>query len=82
MIELRLADALESRGRSLLSLANETGVSYNTLHRLQSGKAEGIRYETLNAICAALGCQPGDLLFYKAGGAARSGGKKKSEPKK
>ena len=82
MIELKLAEALEAKGRSLLSLANETGVSYNTLHRLQSGKAEGLRYDTLSAICAALGCQPGDLLFYKAEGKARSSARKKSEPKK
>ena len=44
-------------------LAKETGVSHTTLWRLKKGKAVGINFETLEKICRALRCQPGDVLF-------------------
>jgi DNA-binding Xre family transcriptional regulator len=44
-------------------LAKETGVSHTTLWRLKKGKAVGINFETLEKICRALQCQPGDVLF-------------------
>lgn len=61
-ITLNLEKLIADKGRSLLSVANETGLNYNTLHRLQSGKAQGITYSTIGLLCDALGCEPGDLF--------------------
>ena len=60
--EVRLDELLEERGRSFYWLAKETGVSHSTLWRLKKGKALGINFATLEKICRALGCQPGDVL--------------------
>jgi len=43
-------------------LAEAIGITEQNLSRLKSGKAKGIRFETLSKICAVLDCQPGDLL--------------------
>ena len=43
-------------------LAEAIGITEQNLSRLKSGKAKGIRFETLSKICAVLECQPGDLL--------------------
>lgn len=48
-------------------LAEKIGISEVNLSLLKSGKVKGIRFETLSRICAALDCQPGDLLTYVAG---------------
>lgn len=61
-IALNLEKLLAERERSLLSVANETGLNYNTLHRLMSGKAQGITYSTIGLLCDALQCNPGDLF--------------------
>jgi len=53
---------LAKEKRSFYWLANETGVSHTTLWRLKKGKAVGINFETLEKICRALRCQPGDVL--------------------
>ena len=45
-------------------LAAKVGITEANLSLLKSGKVRGIRFETLEAICAALNCQPGDLLEY------------------
>ncbi|MCA1636231.1 MAG: helix-turn-helix transcriptional regulator [Acidobacteria bacterium] len=62
MIEIVIDGLLEERGRSFYWLAKETGISHTTLWRLKKGKALGINFETLEKICAGLGCQPGDVL--------------------
>ena len=62
MIEIRLDGLLEGRGRTFYWLAKETGISHSTLWRLKKGKALGINFGTLENICRALGCQPGDVL--------------------
>ena len=62
MIEIRVDELLESQERSFYWLAKETGISHTTLWRLKKGKALGINFETLEKICGALGCQPGDVL--------------------
>ena len=62
MIEMRIDELLEERGRTFYWLAKETGISHTTLWRLKKGKALGINFGTLEAICLALGCQPGDVL--------------------
>ena len=48
-------------------LAAAIGVAEQNVSLLRSGKVKGVRFETLEKICAALDCQPGDLLEYRAG---------------
>jgi putative transcriptional regulator len=63
MIVPRLDKLLAKEKRSFYWLAKETGVSHTTLWRLKKGKAVGINFDTLEKICRALRCQPGDVLF-------------------
>ena len=49
---------------SLTELADRVGVTIANLSILKTGKAKAIRFSTLEAICAALDCQPGDLLAF------------------
>ncbi|HZI50017.1 MAG TPA: helix-turn-helix domain-containing protein [Pyrinomonadaceae bacterium] len=63
MIVPRLDKLLAKEKRSFYWLAMETGVSHTTLWRLKKGKAVGINFETLEKICRALRCQPGDILL-------------------
>ena len=77
MIEIRIDELLESRGRSFYWLAKETGISHTTLWRLKKAKALGINFETLEKMCDALQCQPGDVLFRTNGKKIR----KKPRPK-
>jgi putative transcriptional regulator len=46
-------------------LAEQIGISEQNVSLLKSGKVKGVRFETLERICAALGCQPGDILEYR-----------------
>ncbi len=46
-------------------LAETIGITEANLSLLKSGKVKGVRFETLNAICDTLDCQPGDLLEFK-----------------
>jgi len=62
MIEIHIDALLGNRGRSFYWLAKETGISHTTLWRLKKGKALGINFETLEKMCDALHCQPGDVL--------------------
>jgi putative transcriptional regulator len=88
MIEIRVDHLLAEHGRTFYWLAKETGISHTTLWRLKKGKALGINFETLEKMCQALKCQPGDVLALpmKTNGArdskkgvARSGARKKSK---
>ena len=63
MIVPRLDKVLAKEKRTFYWLAKETGVSHTTLWRLKKGKAVGINFETLERICRALKCQPGDVLL-------------------
>jgi putative transcriptional regulator len=63
MIVPRLDKLLAKEKRTFYWLAKETGVSHTTLWRLKKGKSVGINFETLEKICRALRCQPGDVLF-------------------
>jgi putative transcriptional regulator len=49
-------------------LAETIGITEANLSLLKSGKVKGVRFETLEKICAVLDCQPGDLLEYRPGG--------------
>jgi len=77
MIEIHIDALLGNRGRSFYWLAKETGISHTTLWRLKKGKALGINFETLEKMCEALKCQPGDLLSH----ANRKNISKKPRPK-
>ena len=50
---------------SVTELANKVGITMANISVLKNGKAKAIRFSTLEAICKALGCQPGDILEYK-----------------
>ena len=47
-------------------LAARIGITEQNVSLLKSGKVKGVRFETLEKICAALECQPGDILEYRA----------------
>lgn len=63
-IIVRLDVMLATRKMRSKELAQIIGISEQNLSLLKSGKVKGVRFETLAAICAALGCQPGDILEY------------------
>ena len=48
-------------------LAEQIGISEQNVSLLKSGKVKGVRFETLDRICAVLDCQPGDVLEYRPG---------------
>ncbi|MES2276864.1 MAG: helix-turn-helix transcriptional regulator [Bacteroidota bacterium] len=52
------------RKMSLNELSARVGITLSNLSILKTGKAKAIRFETLEAICVALDCQPGDILEY------------------
>ena len=68
MIGIRVDELLKMRERTFYWLAKETGISHTTLWRLKKGKALGLNFDTLEKICQALECQPGDVLELKAAG--------------
>jgi len=63
-IIVRLDRVLADRKMSLAALSEAVGVSVVNLSNLKTGKVKAIRFSTLEAICRALECQPGDLLEY------------------
>lgn len=64
-VEVHLAKILADRGRTLTDLSNEIGITLANLSILKTGKARAVRFSTLTSLCAALDCQPGDLLSYE-----------------
>ena len=67
MIVVQLDVMLAKRKMRSKELAEKIGITEANLSLLKSGKVKGVRFETLEKICAALECQPGDLLEYRAG---------------
>lgn len=65
-IETQIDEILKKQGKSFYWLSKHTGVSYSTLWRLKKGKAQGINFVTLEKLCDALACEPGDLLKITA----------------
>ena len=61
-----LSDLLDTRGMTLVQLAELTGVTVANLSVLKNGRARAIRFSTLTAICDALRCQPGEVLEVTA----------------
>ena len=70
-IAVKLDDLLHDRRMTLTELADQIGMALANVSILQTGKARAIRFSTLEAICAVLACQPGDILeFHPDSGAA------------
>jgi putative transcriptional regulator len=65
-IVIKLDDLLYQRRMTLTQLAERIDITLANLSILKTGKARAIRFSTLEAICDALGCQPGDLLEFQA----------------
>ena len=63
-ILVKLDDLLHARRMTLTELAERVGITIVNLSILKTGKARAIRFSTLEAICGALDCQPGDILEY------------------
>ena len=63
-IILRLDRVMADRKVSLKELSERVGVSNVNLSKMKTGKISAIRFSTLEAICEALNCQPGDILEY------------------
>jgi len=56
---------LARRKMSVTELSDKVGITMANLSILKNGKAKAIRFSTLQAICKALDCQPGDILEYR-----------------
>ena len=65
-ILVKLDDMLHARRMTLTELSEKIGITLANLSVLKTGKARAVRFPTLEAICEALQCQPGELLEYRA----------------
>ena len=63
-IRVKLDDLLHDQRMTLTELAERVGITIVNLSILKTGKARAIRFSTLDAICCALTCQPGDILEF------------------
>ncbi len=61
---VKLDDMLHARRMTLTELSEKVDITLANLSILKTGKAKAIRFSTLESICAALQCQPGELLAY------------------
>ena len=66
-IRVHLDDLLTQRGMTLSELSSRVGITLANLSILKTGKARAVRCSTLDALCRALDCQPGDLLRWEDG---------------
>ena len=75
-ISIKLDDLLHARRMTLTELAERIGITLANLSILKTGKARAIRFSTLQALCEALDCQPGDLIQFQpnSGGENAAGG--------
>ncbi|MFH1068366.1 MAG: helix-turn-helix transcriptional regulator [Candidatus Glassbacteria bacterium] len=70
-IRVNLDLMLVRRKMSLTELSEKVGVTLANLSVLKTGKARAVRFSTLEAVCRALSCQPGDLLEYAPDGSGQ-----------
>jgi len=63
-IQINLDMMLVRRKMTLTELSSRVGVSITNLSLLKTGKVKGLRFSTLESICTALNCQPGDILEF------------------
>ena len=68
MIKLNLDRVMQERGITLTELANRIDITLANLSILKTNKARAIRFTTLDAICRALQCQPGEILEFVSDG--------------
>jgi putative transcriptional regulator len=66
-IRVKLDRILVERRMSLTELADRVGVTVANLSILKTGKARAVRFSTLDALCRALDCQPGELIAFEPG---------------
>lgn len=71
-IIVRLDRTMADRKISSRDLAEKLGIAESNLSRLKTGKVSAVRFSTLEAICKALSCQPGDILEYIPDNEART----------
>ena len=64
-IHINLDVMLAKRKMSVTELAKKVGITLANISVLKNGKAKAVRFSTLDAICDALDCQPGDVLEYR-----------------
>lgn len=64
MIRVRLAEVLAKKRLSIVELSDRTGISVRDLEILRDQAAMAVRLKTLDALCSALNCGPGDLLEH------------------
>jgi len=74
-IVVKLDDVLHDRRMTLTELGDQIGLTLANLSILKTGKARAIRFSTLEAICDALSCQPGDILRFASSAGPQSGEK-------
>lgn len=67
MIIVNLDVMLAKRHMSLTQLSEKVGLTLANLSVLKTGKAKAVRFSTLDALCKALECQPGDILEFREG---------------
>ncbi len=67
MIVFNIDVMLARRKMTLTELSEKVGITLANLSVLKTGKARAVRVDTLNKLCAALNCQPGDLLEWREG---------------
>ncbi|HET6785124.1 MAG TPA: helix-turn-helix transcriptional regulator [Erysipelotrichaceae bacterium] len=65
MLIINIDVMLAKRKMSVTELTEKVGITIANLSILKNGKAKAIRFSTLEAICKALDCQPGDILEYR-----------------
>lgn len=66
-IQIHIDVQLAKRKMSVTELTEKVGITMANLSVLKNGKAKAVRFSTLEAICKALDCQPGDILEYVPG---------------
>lgn len=66
MINIKIAEVMGRHKLTRKALADKTGIRPNTISSLWKGDSKRLEIEQLNKLCAALDCQPGDLLEYVA----------------
>jgi DNA-binding Xre family transcriptional regulator len=77
MIELRVRELAQQRGiTNPFSLSKESGVAYSNCYKLWNGQHTMISLETLDRLCEALACEPGDILVKVPAGGRKAGTRK------
>lgn len=78
-IRVNLDEIMKRQGKSLTELAGEIDITLANLSILKNSKARAVRFTTLEALCKALHCQPGDILVYEDSEHVESSGEEEEE---